>query len=179
MALLGKLGEEDLRRGWEGREAVLDEHRPQPRHRERDEDDSGEKAGPGWEWSGLSKLRLERGREFKSVFLALSLRRRLAIPWLTEDKQALLTFYGFPGEHWDHLHAGNPIENVFGVVRHRTARTEGIPSQRTTKRRVFKLVQAAAKTRRRLKRADPSPLVLEGVTLEDDPLEKYPANCAA
>lgn len=69
MALLGKLGEEDLRRGWEGREAVLDEHRPKPRHRERDEDDSGEKAGPGWEWSGLSKLRLERGREFKSVCL--------------------------------------------------------------------------------------------------------------
>jgi hypothetical protein len=33
---------------------------------------------------------------------------------------ALLTFYDFPAEHWDHLRTSNPIESVFATVRHRT-----------------------------------------------------------
>ena len=87
-----------------------------------------------------------------------------AVTCLTKDREALLTFYDFPAEHWDHLRTGNPIESVFATVRHRTVRTKGALSQKTAKLMVFKLVQAAARTWRRLKGANQLPRVVEGVT---------------
>ena len=102
-----------------------------------------------------------------------------AVTCLTKDKEALLTFYDFPGDHWDHLRTGNPVESVFATVRHRTARTKGALSQKTAKLMVFKLVQAAAKTWRRLKGANQLPLVIEGVTFTDGVAEKDTANRAA
>jgi len=86
-----------------------------------------------------------------------------AVTCLTKDREALLAFYGFPADHWDHLRTGNPIESVFATVRHRTVRTKGALSQKTAKLMVFKLVQAAAKTWRRLKGAKQLPMVIEGV----------------
>jgi len=86
---------------------------------------------------------------------------------LTRDREALVAFYDLPAEHWDHLRTGNPIESVFATVRHRTVRTKGALSQKTAKLMVFKLVQAAAKTWRRLKGANQLPRVIEGVTFTD------------
>ncbi|MGX0875974.1 transposase-like protein [Roseovarius sp. MBR-154] len=102
-----------------------------------------------------------------------------AVTGLTKDKEALLTFYDFPGDHWDHLRTGNPIESVFATVRHRTVRTKGALSQKTAKLMVFKLVQAAAKTWRRLKGANQLPLVIEGVTVTDGVAANDTANRAA
>jgi hypothetical protein len=76
-----------------------------------------------------------------------------AVTCLVKDRDALLTFYDFPAEHWDHLRTSNPIESVFATVRHRTVRTKGALSQDTARLMVFKLVTAAAKTWRRLKRS--------------------------
>jgi len=90
-----------------------------------------------------------------------------AVTCLTKDRDTLLAFYDFPADHWDHLRTGNPIESVFATVRHRTVRTKGALSQKTAKLMVFKLVQAAAKTWRRLKGANQLPLVVEGVTFTD------------
>jgi transposase-like protein len=90
-----------------------------------------------------------------------------AVTCLTKDREALLAFYDFPADHWDHLRTGNPIESVFATVRHRTVRTKGALSQKTAKLMVFKLVQAAGKTWRRLKGANQLPLVVEGVTFTD------------
>ena len=90
-----------------------------------------------------------------------------AVTCLTRDRDALLAFYDFPADHWDHLRTGNPIESVFATVRHRTVRTKGALSQKTVKLMVFKLVQAAAKTWRRLKGANQLPQVIEGVTFTD------------
>ena len=90
-----------------------------------------------------------------------------AVTCLTKDREALLTFYDFPADHWDHLRTGNPIESVFATVRHRTVRTKGALSQKTAKLMVFKLVQAAARTWRRLKGANQLPLVIEGITFTD------------
>ena len=90
-----------------------------------------------------------------------------AVTCLNKDRAALLTFYDFPADHWDHLRTGNPIESVFSTVRHRTVRTKGALSQTTVKLMVFKLVQAAAKTWRRLKGANQLPMVIEGVTFTD------------
>ncbi len=69
-----------------------------------------------------------------------------AVTCLTKDRDALLTFYDFPAEHWDHLRTSNPIESVFATVRHRTVRTKGALSQDTAQLMVFKLVMAAAKS---------------------------------
>ena len=90
-----------------------------------------------------------------------------AVACLTKDREALLTFYDFPAEHWDHLRSSNPIESVFATVRHRTVRTKGALSQQTAKLMVFKLVMAAAKTWRRLKGENQLPKVINGIRFKD------------
>jgi transposase-like protein len=90
-----------------------------------------------------------------------------AVTCLTKDRDALLTFYDFPAEHWDHLRTANPIESVFATVRHRTVRTKGALSQDTARLMVFKLVMAAAKTWRRLKGENQLPKVIQGVTFNN------------
>ena len=44
---------------------------------------------------------------------------------LTKDRTALLAFYDYPAEHWNHVHTANPIESNFASVRHRTVKTKG------------------------------------------------------
>jgi len=102
-----------------------------------------------------------------------------AVTCLIKDRDALLAFYDFPVDRWDHLRAGNPIESVFATVRHRTVRTKGALSQKTAKLMVFKLVQAAAKTWHRLKGANQLPMVIEGVTFTDGVATKGADNRAA
>ncbi|MBA2437922.1 MAG: IS256 family transposase [Acidimicrobiia bacterium] len=86
---------------------------------------------------------------------------------LLKDRNALLTFYDFPAEHWDHLRTSNPIESVFATVRHRTVRTKGALSQDTARLMVFKLVMAAAKTWHKLKGENQLPKVIQGVTFKN------------
>ena len=90
-----------------------------------------------------------------------------AVDCLTKDREALLTFFDFPAEHWDHLRTSNPIESVFATVRHRTVRTKGSLSHKTARLMVFKLVMAAAKTWRRLKGENQLPMVVEGIKFAD------------
>ena len=90
-----------------------------------------------------------------------------AVACLVKDREALLTFYDFPAEHWDHLRTANPIESVFATVRHRTVRTKGALSQDTARLMVFKLVMAAAKTWRRLNGENQLPKVIQGVIFRD------------
>jgi putative transposase len=90
-----------------------------------------------------------------------------AVECLTKDREALLAFFDFPAEHWDHLRTANPIESVFATVRHRTVRTKGALSPTTARLMVFKLVMAAAKTWRRLTGENQLPKVMAGVTFQD------------
>ena len=90
-----------------------------------------------------------------------------AVACLVRDREALLTFYDFPAEHWDHLRTANPIESVFATVRHRAVRAKGALSQDTARLMVFKLVMAAAKTWRRLKGENQLPKVIRGATFRD------------
>jgi transposase-like protein len=90
-----------------------------------------------------------------------------AVTCLVKDRDALLTFYDFPAEHWDHLRTSNPIESVFATVRHRTVRTKGALSQDTARLMVFKLVMAAAKTWHKLKGENQLPKVVGGVTFRN------------
>jgi len=90
-----------------------------------------------------------------------------AVACLVKDRDALLTFYDFPAEHWDHLRTSNPIESVFATVRHRTVRTKGALSQDTARLMVFKLVMAASKTWHKLKGENQLPKVVQGVTFRN------------
>src|SRR3977135_4236450 len=90
-----------------------------------------------------------------------------AVECLTKDREALLAFFNFPAEHWDHLRTTNPIESVFATVRHRTVRTQGSLSSTTARLMVFKLVIAASKTWRRLKGTNHLPKIVAGVRFKD------------
>jgi len=90
-----------------------------------------------------------------------------AVVCLTKDREALLAFFDFPAEHCDHLRTSNPIESVFATVRHRTVRTKGALSAKTAKLMVFKLVNAAAKTWRRLNGENQLPKVVRGVKFKN------------
>ena len=90
-----------------------------------------------------------------------------AVTCLTKDHEALLAFFDYPAEHWDHLRTANPIESVFATVRHRTVRTKGALSQKTAKLMVFTLVHAASKKWRRLMGANQLPLVVDGIRFID------------
>lgn len=90
-----------------------------------------------------------------------------AVACLTKDRVALLAFYDFPAEHWQHIRTTNPIESVFATVRHRTVRTKGCLSHKTAMAMVFKLIIAASKTWRRLSGDNRLPQVIEGVRFRD------------
>ena len=103
-----------------------------------------------------------------------------AVTCLTKDQDALLAFFDFPAEHWDHLRTSNPIESVFATVRHRTVRTKGALSAKTAKLMVFKLVTAAARTWRRLKGENQLPKLVRGVKFQNGiEVAEMPAHHAA
>ena len=66
-----------------------------------------------------------------------------AVAKITDDQDALLTFYDFPAEHWKHLRTTNPIESTFAPVRARTNLTKGPGSRAAGLAMVFKLIEAA------------------------------------
>ncbi len=103
-----------------------------------------------------------------------------AVECLTKDREALLAYFEFPAEHWDHLRTTNPIESVFATVRHRTVRTKGSLSPTTARLMVFRLVIAASTTWRRLKGTNHLPKVIAGVRFQDGiEVIKVPATNAA
>lgn len=86
---------------------------------------------------------------------------------LAKDRDALLTFYDFPAEHWMHLRTTNPIESTFATVRLRHRRTKGNGSRKACLAMVFKLVQAAEKKWRLLNGAKIIPDIIQGVRFVD------------
>jgi putative transposase len=90
-----------------------------------------------------------------------------AVDCLTKDRAVLLAFYDFPAEHWKHLRTTNPIESTFATVRHRTIRSKGCLSDKTALAMVFKLVEAAPKSWRRLDGHNQLPKVIQGVKFTD------------
>jgi transposase-like protein len=86
---------------------------------------------------------------------------------LEKDRDALLSFYDFPAEHWKHLRTTNPIESTFATIRLRHRRTKGSGSRRASLAMVFKLAQAAQKSWRRLNGHRHIGHLLEGKTFID------------
>jgi transposase-like protein len=104
---------------------------------------------------------------------------------MAKDRDTLLTFYDFPAEHWKHLWTTIPIESTFATVRHRTIRSKGCLSNRTALAMVFKLVEAAQRSWRRLDGHNQLPKLILGVKFTDGlgvaakPASPQPATAAA
>jgi putative transposase len=73
-----------------------------------------------------------------------------AVQCLEKDREALLTFYDFPAEHWKHIKTTNPIESTFSTVRLRTNKVRSCFSPKTVLTMAFKLCQSAQNRWQRL-----------------------------
>jgi putative transposase len=104
---------------------------------------------------------------FDAFIAAYELKYDKATERLAKDREALLAFYDFPAEHWKHLRTSNPIESTFATVRHRTIRSKGCLSNKTALAMVFKLVEAAQKSWRRLDGHNQLPKLIQGVRFTD------------
>lgn len=90
-----------------------------------------------------------------------------AVAKLVKDRDALLTFYDYPAEHWKHIRTSNPIESTFATVRHRTKRTKGCLSRKTGLAMAFKLMISAQKKWRKLDGQNRMPEIIQGVEFRD------------
>lgn len=99
---------------------------------------------------------------------------------LAKDRAALLTFYDFPAEHWQHVRSTNPIESTFATVRLRTNKTNGCLSRNTALAMVFKLVKSAERHWRRLNGTNRLGEIIEGVRFKDgEPIQATKDQAAA
>ncbi len=104
---------------------------------------------------------------FDAFIECYTLKYEKAADCLAKDRDALLAFYDFPAEQWKHLRTTNPIESTFATVRHRTIRSKGCLSNRTALAMVFKLVEGAQKSWRRLDGHNQLPKLILGVKFAD------------
>jgi putative transposase len=111
----------------------------------------------------MAETRKDAVAAFETFVTNYSAKYPKAAACLAKDRDALLAFYDFPAEHWKHLRTTNPIESTFATVRHRTIRAKGCLSNKTALAMVFKLVEAAQKSWRRLDGQNQLPKLIEGV----------------
>jgi transposase-like protein len=90
---------------------------------------------------------------------------------LEKDREPLLTYYGFPAQHWKHVRTTNPIESTFSTVRLRTRKTRGSGSRKACLTMVFKLVESAQRGWRALCGSDLIPKVIDGIVFVDGELK--------
>ena len=86
---------------------------------------------------------------------------------LAKDKEALLTFYDFPAEHWIHIRTTNPIESTFATVRLRTAKTRGCVSRAGIVSMLFKLAKSAEQRWLKLRGAELIAKIIQGVQFKN------------
>ena len=104
---------------------------------------------------------------FEAFVESYTLKYERAADCLAKDRDTLLAFYDFPAEHWKHLRTTNPIESTFATVRHRTIRSKGCLSNKTALAMVFKLVEGAQRSWRRLDGHAHLPKLILGVKFDD------------
>jgi putative transposase len=127
-------------------------------------------------WNAESRAEAEKA--FNRFLAKYRAKYDKAADCLAKDREALLAFYDFPAEHWKHIRTSNPIESTFATVRHRTTRSKGCLSHETGTIMVFKLIQAAQSSWRRLDGQNQLPKVITGVKFADG-IEVKQKNAAA
>lgn len=90
-----------------------------------------------------------------------------AVERLAEDWERLVTFYQFPREHWPHLRTTNIVESPFATVRLRTTAAKRFKTVENATALIWKILQVAEATFRRLKGAELLPAVYAGAQYGD------------
>jgi putative transposase len=90
-----------------------------------------------------------------------------AVASLTANWERLVTFFGFPAEHWKHLRTTNVIESPFATVRLRERATRGAGSRTKGLLMAFKLLDMVQLRWRHLDGAQLLPLVRAGIKFAD------------
>jgi putative transposase len=90
-----------------------------------------------------------------------------AVERLADDWERLVTFYQFPSEHWPHLRTSNVVESPFATVRLRTTVAKRFKKVENATALIWKLLQVAESTFRRLKGAELLPAVYAGEQYRD------------
>jgi putative transposase len=116
-------------------------------------------------WMAVSKA--DAGKAFNLFCAKYQVKYDKAVACLEKDRDALLTFYDFPAEHWKHIRTTNPIESTFATVRHRTRRTKGCLKRNTAMVMVFKLIKEAEKRWLKLRGKNQLPKLIRGITFTD------------
>jgi putative transposase len=90
-----------------------------------------------------------------------------AVERLADDWERLVTFSQFPREHWPHLRTTNVVESPFATVRLRTTAAKRFKKIENATALIWKLLQVAESTFRRLKGAQLLPAVYAGMPYLD------------
>ena len=114
----------------------------------------------------------EAQRHFDDFIRLYDAKYPKATECLRKDREALLTFYDFPAEHWRHIRTTNPIESTFATVRLRTKKVRGCFSAQTAITMAFKLCQCAQKRWIRLHHPERLAEVIKGVNFVNGIEEK-------
>lgn len=114
-----------------------------------------------------SDCREKAEKAFNYFIEEFELKYPKAVKSLTDHRESLLNFYGFPAEHWASIRSTNVIESTFATVRHRTKKTKGCGSRSATLTMVFKLAMAAEKRCRRLNGCERFQEMLNGARFVD------------
>jgi len=69
---------------------------------------------------------------------------------IDQDWERMVTFYGFPKQHWDHLRTTNPVESPFAALRLRTAAAKRFKRVENATAVIWKMLLLAEKRFRRL-----------------------------
>ena len=115
----------------------------------------------------MAETRAKADKAFDLFVATYQAKYPKAADCLSKDREALLTFYDFPAEHWSHIRTTNPIESTFAGVRLRTGKTKGSGSRVACLAMVFKLTESAQNSWRALNGSALLPEVIQGVRFTD------------
>ena len=90
-----------------------------------------------------------------------------AVERLGYDWERLVTFYQFPREHWRHLRTTNVVESPFATVRLRTTAAKRFKQVDSATAMIWKVLQVAETTFRRLNAPELLPAVYAGAKYVD------------
>lgn len=90
-----------------------------------------------------------------------------AVARLLHDWERLVTFYQFPREHWRHLRTTKVVESPVAAVRLRTTAAKRFKRVDSATAMIWKVLQVAETTFRRLNASELLPAVYAGVKYVD------------
>jgi putative transposase len=110
--------------------------------------------------AACEKLRAQFDKRYRQV-------APKAVERLAHDWDRLITFYRFPRDHWRHLRTTNVVESPFAAARLRTGAAKRFKKVESATAIIWKLLQVAEQTFRRLNAPELLPAVYAGAKYID------------